>query len=178
LPPNATLASVAVVVGAVVSNVTVIELEAEDKLPAESEVLAVITLLPAVKVSVVHENAPLPLAVHVLPVATPGSPTYNCTMELASAVPVTTKDVFFVIKSLSDDPVSLLEASTRLEGAEGAAVSTISDLFAPKDPAAEGEGNVKTASWVEEFFIVPPFSASESVATYVRSPEVSFAWIM
>jgi hypothetical protein len=156
--------------------VTVIELEAEDKLPAASEDVAVITLLPAVKTAVVHENAPLPLAVHVLPVATP--PTYNCTMELASAVPVTTKDVFFVIKSLSDDPVSLLEASTRLEGAEGAAVSTISDLFAPKDPAAEGEGNVKTASWVEEFFIVPPFSASESVATYVRSPEVSFAWIV
>jgi len=173
LPPNATLASVAVVVGAVVSNVTVIELEAEDKLPAASEDVAVITLLPAVKTAVVHENAPLPLAVHVLPVATP--PTYNCTMELASAVPVTTKDVFFVIKSLLDDPVSLLEASTRLEGAEGAAVSTTSDLFAPKDPAAEGEGGVKTAYWVEEFFIVPPFSASELVATYVRSPEVSSA---
>jgi hypothetical protein len=99
----------------------VIELEAEDKLPAESEDVAVITLLPAVKVPVVHENAPLPLAVHVLPVATP--PTYNCTMELASAVPVITKDVFFVIKSLLDDPVSLLEASTRLEGAEGGVVS-------------------------------------------------------
>jgi len=103
--------------------VTVIELEAEDKLPAASEDVAVITLLPAVKTAVVHENAPLPLAVHVLPVATPGSPTYNCTMELASAVPVTTKDVFFVIKSLLDDPVSLLEASTRLEGAEGGVVS-------------------------------------------------------
>jgi hypothetical protein len=99
----------------------VIAVEAEDKLPAESEVLAVITLLPAVKVPVVHENAPLPLAVHVLPVAT--SPTYNCTMELASAVPVITKDVFLVIKSLLDDPVSLLEASTRLEGAEGGVVS-------------------------------------------------------
>ena len=121
MPPNATLASVAVVVGAVVSNMTVIELEAEDKLPAASEDVAVITLLPAVKTAVVHENAPLPLAVHVLPVATP--PTYNCTMELASAVPVTTKDVFFVIKSLLDDPVSLLEASTRLEGAEGGVVS-------------------------------------------------------
>jgi hypothetical protein len=115
------LASIAVVVGAVVSNVTVIELEGEDKLPAASEDVAVITLLPAVKTAVVHENAPLPLAVHVLPVATP--PTYNCTMELASAVPVTTKDVFFVIKSLLDDPVSLLEASTRLEGAEGGVVS-------------------------------------------------------
>jgi hypothetical protein len=44
-------------------------------------------------------------------------------MELASAVPVITKDVFFVIKSLLDDPVSLLEASTRLEGAEGGVVS-------------------------------------------------------
>ena len=165
LPPNATLAVVAVAVGAVVSNVTEIELEAEDKLPAESEVLAVITLLPAVKVPVVHENAPLLLAVHVLPVATPGSPTYNCTMELASAVPVITKDVFFVIKSLLEDPVSLLEASTRLEGAEGAVVSTTIDLFAPKDPAAEGEGRVKTASRLEEFLIVPLFSASELVAT-------------
>jgi hypothetical protein len=73
--------------------------------------------------------------------------------------------VFFVIKSLLDDPVSLLEASTRLEGAEGAVVSTTIALFAPKDPAAEGEGRVKTASKLAEFFIVPLFSASESVAT-------------
>jgi hypothetical protein len=61
--------------GALVSTVTVKAVEAEDALPAVSVALAVIALLPAVNVPVVQENAPLPSAVHVLPVATP--PTYS-----------------------------------------------------------------------------------------------------
>jgi hypothetical protein len=80
--------------------------------------------------------------------------------------------------SVDELPVSEAVSRSGVDGVLGAVVSTTSDLFAPKDPVAEGEGRVKTASWVEEFFIVPPFSASELVATYVRSSEVSFAWIV
>jgi hypothetical protein len=47
----------------------------------------------------------------------------------------------------------------------GALVSTMNDLFASKDPAAVGEGNVKVAAEFVEFLIVPLFSASELVAT-------------
>ena len=64
-----------VLVGAVVSTVTVNAVEAEEVLLDASVAVAVIALLPAVRVPVVQENAPLPLVVQVLPVATP--PTYN-----------------------------------------------------------------------------------------------------
>ena len=113
-------------VGAVVSTVTVNAVEAEEALLDASVAVAVISLLPAVRVPVVQENAPLPFAVQVLPVATP--PTYNCTVELASAVPVTTRDVFLVSKSLLEDPVSLLDARASVVGAVGAVVSGVAKI--------------------------------------------------
>ena len=113
-------------VGAVVSTVTVNAVEAEEVLLDASVAVAVIALLPAVRVPVVQENVPLPLVVQVLPVATP--PTYNCTVELASAVPVITRDVFLVIKSLLEDPVSLLDARARVVGAVGAVVSGVAKI--------------------------------------------------
>ena len=115
-----------VLVGAVVSTVTVNAVEAEEVLLDASVAVAVIALLPAVRVPVVQENVPLPLVVQVLPVATP--PTYNCTVELASAVPVITRDVFLVIKSLLEDPVSLLDARARVVGAVGAVVSGVAKI--------------------------------------------------
>ena len=115
-----------VLVGAVVSTVTVNAVEAEEVLLDASVAVAVIALLPAVRVPVVQENVPLPLVVQVLPVATP--PTYNCTVELASAVPVITRDVFLVIRSLLDDPVSLFEARARVVGAVGAVVSGVAKI--------------------------------------------------
>ena len=113
-------------VGAVVSTVTVNAVEAEEVLLDASVAVAVISLLPALRVPVVQENAPLPFVVQVLPVATP--PTYNCTVELASAVPVITRDVFLVIKSLLEDPVSLLDARARVVGAAGAVVSGVAKI--------------------------------------------------
>lgn len=113
-------------VGAVVSTVTVNAFEAVEVLLDASFAVAVIALLPAVRVPVVQENVPLPLVVQVLPVATP--PTYNCTVELASAVPVITRDVFLVIKSLLEDPVSLLDARARVVGAVGAVVSGVAKI--------------------------------------------------
>jgi hypothetical protein len=47
----------------------------------------------------------------------------------------------------------------------GGVVSTTIALFAPNDPAAAGDGSVNTASRFDEFLIVPPFRASELVAT-------------
>jgi hypothetical protein len=75
-PPKTTLPVVAVTVGAAVSILTVTAVEADEELPAASVATAVITLSPpALRVPVVHEKAPLPFTVQVLPVATP--PTYN-----------------------------------------------------------------------------------------------------
>jgi hypothetical protein len=47
----------------------------------------------------------------------------------------------------------------------GSVVSITNDLFAAKDPEADGDGRVSTASRLDEFLIVPPFNASELVAT-------------
>jgi hypothetical protein len=154
------LAVDAVAVGDVVSTVILTAVEAREVLPAASVALAVISLMPAVKVDVVHENAPLPSAVQVLPVATPS--TYNWTVELASAVLVITRDVFLVIKSLLDNPVSLLEAKLKLLGAEGAELSITIALFAPSELAAPGDGRVNVATLSAASFIVP---VNELVAT-------------
>jgi hypothetical protein len=63
---------------------------------------------------------------------------------LASAVPVITKEVFLVTKSLLEDPVSLLEARARVVGADGALVSITSALLAPKEFVAAGVARVST----------------------------------
>lgn len=59
----------------VVSTVTLKADEAADTFPCWSVAVAVNDCVPAVRVPVVQENAPDPLAVHIDPVATP--PTYN-----------------------------------------------------------------------------------------------------
>ena len=63
---------------------------------------------------------------------------------------------------------ALYEPSTVVEEKPvtvGKVVSTTIALFAPKDPVAAGDGRVNTASKLDEFLIVPPFNASELVAT-------------
>jgi hypothetical protein len=149
-----------IAVGDVVSTVILTAVEAREVLPAASVALAVISLMPAVKVAVVHENAPLPSAVQVFPVATPS--TNNWTVELASAVPVTTRDVFLVIKSLLDNPASLPEVKLKVVGADGAVLSTIIVLFAPSELAAPGDGRVSVATLSAASLIVP---VSELVPT-------------
>ena len=151
-------------VGTVVSTVTVNAVEAEEVLLDASVAVAVIELLPAVRVPVVQENAPLPFAVQVLPVATP--PTYNCTVELASAVPVITRDVFLVIKSLLEDPVSLLDARARVVGAVGAVLSgsAATTKVATDVPVAEAvEGLRESTVFVPTTIDLIYFPASEAV---------------
>ena len=151
-------------VGAVVSTVTVNAFEAVEVLLDASFAVAVIALLPAVRVPVVQENVPLPLVVQVLPVATP--PTYNCTVELASAVPVITRDVFLVIRSLLDDPVSLFEARARVVGAVGAVLSgsAATTKVATDVPVADSvEGLREVTVFVPTTIDLINFPASEAV---------------
>ena len=72
--PDALFAAEAarVTVGAVVSIVTLTAVDAVEVLKAASVANAVIALLPGERTPVVHENEP-PVAVHVLPVATPST---------------------------------------------------------------------------------------------------------
>jgi hypothetical protein len=72
------------------------------------------------------------------------------------AVPISVE----VTAAFSDDRID-----PEVKAAVGALVSTMNDLFAAKDPAPAGEGNVKVAAEFVEFLIVPLFSASELVAT-------------
>jgi hypothetical protein len=80
------------------------------------------------------------------------------------AVPISVE----VTAALSDDRID-----PEVKAAVGAEVSTTIALLAPNDPAAVGDGRVKTAFKSEELLIVPLFNVSESVALYVRSLVVS-----
>ena len=58
-------------------------------------------------------------------------------------------------------------------GATGAVVSIINALFAPKEPDAPGDDNVRVASLLAASFIVPLFNASAEVPVKSRSLDVS-----
>ena len=58
-------------------------------------------------------------------------------------------------------------------GALGAVVSMISALFAPKEPDAPGDDNVRVALLPAASFIVPLFNDSAEVEVKSRSLEVS-----
>jgi hypothetical protein len=92
-------------------------------------------------------------------------------VAVTTAVPEKTPETLIVgvlsevMLSVDELPISEAKSRSGVDGVLGAVVSTTMALFAPKDPAADGDGSVNTASKVAEFFIVPPLSASELVAT-------------
>ena len=96
------------------------------------------------------ENAPLLSAVAV---PKEEEPLNRVTVEPASAVPV----IVGVESSV------VVAAVVNDVGAPGAVVSITNALFAPKEPDAPGDDNVRVASLPAASFIVPPFNTSAEV---------------
>ena len=109
------------IVGLPVSMVTLNALEAALVFPAASVAFAVKLCVPSGMALAVMVQAPLELAVAVPSDVEP--PRNNSTVLLASAVPLITGVLLFVMLSVLELPLSLAAARSRLAGASGMRVS-------------------------------------------------------
>ena len=92
-------------------------------------------------------------------------PRNSSTVAFASDVPVNVGVVSFVSLSVLEFPLSVPAVMSGVDGAPGAFVSITSALFALSELAAPGLASVNSASFPVASWMVPPFSASEFVAT-------------
>ena len=106
------------------------------------------------------ENAP---SLSAVAVPKEEDPLNRVTVEPASAVPVIVGVELSVVADAVVNDV----------GAPGAVVSITNALFAPKEPDAPGDDNVRVASWPTTSFIVPLFNKSAEVLVKSRSLDVS-----